>query len=125
MKVDYEIRKLNSGELLQIILKTVDLHDNILVSQTITKNDFITAGNIIDKTTLPFKLCYILLKRFQERINNELVRASQYICDLNLQTQVIKYAKDIMNSNIEIVSTELFERLLKEVEEYEREIRQS
>lgn len=125
MKVEYEVRKLNNGELLQIIMKTADLHDNILVSQTITKNDFITAGNIIDKTTLPFKLCYILLKRFQEQINNEVVKASQYICDLNLQTQVINYAKDIMTSTVEIVPTELFERLLKEVEEYEREIRQS
>ena len=67
MKVDYEVRKLNNGEILQLIMKTVDLTENVSVSQTIYKEDFIKAGNIIDKTTLPFKLCYILLKKFQEK----------------------------------------------------------
>lgn len=125
MKVDYEVRKLNNGEILQLIMKTVDLTENVFVSQTIYKEDFIKAGNIIDKTTLPFKLCYILLKKFQEKINNEIVRASQFVIDLDLQTKMIDYARDIINSKAEIVSVDLFESLLKEVEEYEREIRKA
>ena len=125
MKVDYEVRKLNNGEILQLIMKTVDLPENVSVSQTIYKEDFIKAGNIIDKTTLPFKLCYILLKKFQEKINNEIVRASQFVIDLDLQTKMIDYARDIINSKAEIVSVDLFESLLKEVEEYEREIRKA
>lgn len=125
MKVDYEVRKLNNGEILQLIMKTVDLTENVSVSQTIYKEDFIKAGNIIDKTTLPFKLCYILLKKFQEKINNEIVRASQFVIDLDLQTKMIDYARDIINSKAEIVSVDLFESLLKEVEEYEREIRKA
>lgn len=125
MKVDYEVRKLNNGEILQLIMKTVDLVENVSVSQTIYKEDFIKAGNIIDKTTLPFKLCYILLKKFQEKINNEIVRASQFVIDLDLQTKMIDYARDIINSKAEIVSVDLFESLLKEVEEYEREIRKA
>ena len=125
MKVYYEVRKLNNGEILQLIMKTVDLTENVSVSQTIYKEDFIKAGNIIDKTTLPFKLCYILLKKFQEKINNEIVRASQFVIDLDLQTKMIDYARDIINSKAEIVSVDLFESLLKEVEEYEREIRKA
>ena len=125
MKVDYEVRKLNNGEILQLIMKTVDLTENVSVSQTIYKEDFIKAGNIIDKTTLPFKLCYILLKKFQEKINNEIVRVSQFVIDLDLQTKMIDYARDIINSKAEIVSVDLFESLLKEVEEYEREIRKA
>ena len=125
MKVDYEVRKLNNGEILQLIMKTVDLPENVSVSQTMYKEDFIKAGNIIDKTTLPFKLCYILLKKFQEKINNEIVRASQFVIDLDLQTKMIDYARDIINSKAEIVSVDLFESLLKEVEEYEREIRKA
>ena len=125
MKVDYEVRKLNNGEILQLIMKTVDLAENVSVSQTIYKEDFIKAGNIIDKTTLPFKLCYILLKKFQEKINNEIVRASQFVIDLYLQTKMIDYARDIINSKAEIVSVDLFESLLKEVEEDEREIRKA
>ena len=125
MKVDYEVRKLNNGEILQLIMKTVDLTENVSVSQTIYKEDFIKAGNIIDKTTLPFKLCYILLKKFQEKINNEIVRASQFVINLDLQTKMIDYARDIINSKAEIVSVDLFESLLKEVEEYEREIRKA
>ena len=125
MKVDYEVRKLNNGEILQLIMKTVDLAENVSVSQTIYKEDFIKAGNIIDKTTLPFRLCYILLKKFQEKINNEIVRASQFVIDLDLQTKMIDYARDIINSKAEIVSVDLFESLLKEVEEYEQEIRKA
>ena len=38
---------------------------------------------------------------------------------------MIDYARDIINSKAEIVSIDLFESLLKEVEEYEREIRKA
>lgn len=123
MEVKYELKRMSNDDLI-IKLMTTDLADeNIVQLLSISKEDFIKTGNIIDRTTFPFRLCYVLLKEFQAKINAKIVSASQLVTDLDLQSKMIDYGKDILSSKIEVVSMEMFEKLLKELEEYEREIR--
>lgn len=123
MEVKYKVNQNN--DLLTIKLYTINnssINSQITVVQTITKKDFIKAGNLIDRATMPFKICYIVLKQFHEKISQMMLQSLEYVYDEEVKDKIIEYSKKILSDKIEIVPEETFRNMLKEVEEFSENI---
>lgn len=117
MNIKYTIN--DYGEILKLTLETVDLTEtNVSVFNTIKKIDIKKIGNLIDKKAFPGKFCFILLKEFQLAINKRLMLAAEVITDESLKSQLIQYGQKIMTSDIEVVSPELFKKMVDDFAKY-------
>lgn len=118
MKVEYKVIKGDRMLVVQLFGLTLDIDNQIMVQQTILDKDFIAAGNLIDRQTMPARLCYIIVKGFNQRVVKQIMKSVEFIDDEDLKNNLIEYTKKINRGEIETVPMHIFSNMIKEVQEY-------
>lgn len=118
MKVEYKITKRDKMIVIQVFGRTLNVDNQIMVQQTILDKDFIAAGNLIDRKTMPARICYILVKGFNERIVRQIMNSTEYITDDDIKNSIIEYTKKINRGEVETIPMDMFGKMIKELEEY-------
>lgn len=122
MKVEYKVTKRDRMLTIQVFGITLDVDNQIMVQQTILDKDFIAAGNLIDRKTMPARICYILVKGFNERVVKQIMRSIEYITDENIKNDIIEYTKKINRGEVETIPMDVFAQMIQEVEEYSKSL---
>ena len=109
MKTRFEVI-CKGDDLVQLSIYNMDVPDiaNVSVTQCFTKKTFDAAGNIIDKNVIPYQVCHSLMKSYQMKLHEELLRISYFIFDDELKNKVIEYARDMVDGKIGLVTEKEF-----------------
>lgn len=118
MRVEYKVIKGDRMLIVQLFGRTLDIDNQIMVQQTILDKDFIAAGNLIDRQTMPARLCYIIVKGFNQRVVKQIMKSVEFIDDEDLKNNLIEYTKKINKGEVETVPMNIFANMIKEVQEY-------
>jgi hypothetical protein len=116
VKIEYIIK--TDNDMLTVKLRTADVHESVCVVNSITNKQIKACGNLIDRKTLPIRFCEVMLKEFQFKVVQMILRSSDYVLFDDLRNSIIEYTKGINQSKIEIITVDQFKELTSKVQEY-------
>lgn len=118
MRTKFEVIK-RTDDLIYLSIYNLDIPEqaNILVNQCFTKELYDKAGNIIDKSIIPYQVCHTLLKAYQSKMHNELLRISYFIFDDDLRNNVINYARELNEGKIGLTTEKEFYKFIDDFKE--------